>query len=238
MGWRVAIVGLGLVWSFLLWRQIVINSAADVTAQTNIVTNAVIQANAHSDGKFAGVDQHVGTLESKVEGVNKQQIELAQDFAKATGDINTHLGQVGKPDPPEKPKFQFSLWQDSLKDSDYPLGDETVIPDSDGNVPIVFAVRNTSSVAAEGIEVWVNICLSCSFANEPKGFDRPQGLSNLMRHRIIQGINPGVTVIEGNNITLKVPPPPARVALDFRVTCTTCVKPVSTETFWVNVKPQ
>lgn len=235
---RLSVVSIGAGLSLLLWHQQALSDIQSSKQISDAVTNAVTLANTHSDGRFDGVNQHVGTLESKVDNVNQQQVSLAQDFAKATGDIDTHLGNVGKPDPPEKPKFQFSLWKDDLNNSAYPLEEETVIPNSDGSVPITFAVRNTSGAKAEGIDVWVNICMSCSFATEPKGFDKPQGLSNLMRHRIIGGINPGVTVVEGNEITIKVPPPPVRVALDFRVTCNTCEKPVSSGTFWINVKPQ
>jgi hypothetical protein len=190
--WRISVIVCGLLYSATLWHA---QTLADIQSAKQIndaVDQAVSKANDHSDSKFAGVNQQVGTLGNKVEGVNQQQIALDKDFAKATGDINTNLGKVGKPEPPVPAKLVFSLW-DTKAIHDQPTLTQTISPDKDGNIPVEFSIVNVSESTADTIDIWIGLCDKCAFAKEPSGFEKPSGSDERIRHRVLGSLNPGVS---------------------------------------------
>jgi hypothetical protein len=187
MGWRIAIVGVGFLWSVLLWRQLDIAEKQSATDQKKLLDESVNKANQHSDDKFAGVKEDVGHLGDKVETVNKQQIELAQAFAKATGDITTNLGKVGKSDPPELAKLRVSLWKEGQSQTEEPVESETIQQNADGSVTAQFLIRNISSTEADDPDIWVVICSVCTYVKEPEGFEKAQGTAEQERHLHIGG---------------------------------------------------
>jgi len=60
--------------------------------------------------------------------------------------------------------------------------------------PLDVLVTNTSDVAATDAEVWLIVCDECVFAEEPSGFDRPDGLAASIRHETMPHVNPGVSI--------------------------------------------
>ncbi|MGB6265172.1 MAG: hypothetical protein WBF56_05450, partial [Candidatus Acidiferrales bacterium] len=181
MLWRVGIVLCGFLYSAALWHQQSLTDKSDIATQTAIVNDAVSRANKHSDESFAGVQKNVGDLGEEVKGVNKQQVQLAQDFSKATGDIDANLGKVGRPDPPIPAKLVLSLWTDSAT-AENPVLSETVQPDAGGNFPVDFSFANASESVAESIDFWIQLCDQCAFAAEPEGFEKTAGSSEKVRH--------------------------------------------------------
>ena len=161
---RFAVISIGAGLSLLLWHQ---QSLADAQSDKQIkdaVTQAVTDANKHSDGQFTSANQHAdtkfGEVEGDVKGVSDQNVALSQALAKATGDINTNLGKVGKPDPPALAVLHPSLWNEGL--SEEPLETMVLRPQADGTYRVDVSVRNISDVAAEEGDVWVVLCNLCS----------------------------------------------------------------------------
>ncbi|MGA2896490.1 MAG: hypothetical protein ABSE27_02690 [Acidobacteriaceae bacterium] len=235
--WRYTIAGVLFLWSVSLWRQQTLSAIESSQQITTAITQAVAKANDHSDSKFAGVNQQVGTLENKLEGVNRQQIALDNDFAKATGDINTNLGKVGKPEPPPLASLQFSLWRDEMSNSDIPLETVATQPDADGNFPVSILVRNASTVSAEGVEIWVEVCKACIFAKDPEGFDKPNGNNERTRHIIFHDINPGVSVVKNISVKVNVPAAP-RFVVGVTGSCKNCGGATTEKALTVDITPQ
>lgn len=221
--WRIMIVIFGIAWSFLLWRQMDLSAKQAIQDQEGIVTAAVTHANSHSDAKFSQMKQQVDQTGS----------EIGNRLNKVEADLASSIGKVGKPEPPERPKFTFSFWRDGMTGDEFPIDSETLSPDSKGNFKIEFAFRNDSSVSAEGIEEWVQICDECSFVGEPKGFDRPEGTDSHTRHRLISDLNAGVTLVEGNEFEVKPPNQFMKFSMIFKITCKTCGQLQMTKQFWV-----
>lgn len=225
--WRTSVVIVGFVWSVMLWHQQDLADRAN-TAQTQVaiqtaVNSAVNEANQHSDQKFQNV-------ESDLKGFSKT---FDTALKNATGDIDTNLGKVGKPEPPERSKLVFSLWRDGLTPNDFPLESEILSPEKDGSYHIAFLIKNDSAVLARGVEEWVDICDQCTFTDEPKGFDRPQGMRNSERHRSIPGLNPGVSILEGNEFNVTVPSWIGRFPVVFKATCNTCGAVTTSKLLWI-----
>ena len=224
--WRTGVIAVGLFCSVLLWHQQAVNDEASTLQINHAVSTAVSSANSHTDQKFSGVATQVDSVQQKIQDIGK---ELEQD----ANNIDANIGKVGKPAPAVRPKLDFSLWNEESSQNIFPEQSEALAPDALGNYDITFAIRNDSSVAAQGIEEWVHICDGCMFVGEPKGFDRPQGMSDKERHRSIPGMNPGVTIIEGNKFKVRPPPNSARFALVFKSTCGTCGGVTTTKEFWI-----
>jgi hypothetical protein len=237
MGWRLAIVGLGFIWSFLLWRQIVINSAADIAAQTNIVNDAVGKANNHSDDQFRSANQHAdakfGEVEKDVEGVSN---DFNSGLKAATGDITAGLGKVGKPDPPSPPRLAFTL-TDTPPTTDAPVRSETIKPNADGTYSFKFNVSNVADVSGDQLEMWLTLCKVCEFVGEPKGSDHPPGELPRMRHFVLGSMNAGVGHGEVS-VTFKVTVPEVArgpFGVTFAYACKICGKPHNEPDYILNV---
>lgn len=226
--WRTTVVFIGFSWSFLLWHQQSLTDKSNLAAQTAIVTSAVDQANAHSDQKFAGLQTNVGALQNQVTGVglslDATKKELPAEFSEITKNLGASISKAGKPDPPVPARLVLSLWVDTAS-GDKPVLEQTAIPDKDGNVPVSFTFINASDVAAENIDIWIEICTACSFAAEPAGFDSPKGSIAQMRHRIVGTLNPGTNL---GKFTLLVKYSPVVPSPGFQIeghySCKTCGK--------------
>jgi hypothetical protein len=233
--WRILIVLFGVAWSFLLWRQMDLSAKQATDDQKRIVGDAVTQANTHSDQQFGKTQKQIDGVE---DSVSETQKDIDSKFDQENSTFSTDLSKVGKPDPPEQPQLKFSLWTDSLKPEEFPLKSLNIQPGSDGNLEISFAVMNDSSVEADNVEIWVLICDVCSFSKEPVGFDRPPGLNEHIRHRIITSIGAGVTIRENNTIDVKVNQLGAtRTSVIFKSTCKTCGRVKQSDEFWIDIEP-
>ena len=166
--------------------------------------------------------------------------------------MNRRLAQLGEkwrintPAPPptqtkapvqEKATLGFGWWSDTLgMRSDTLPTEEQVSPDSNGVLTVHFLVRNTSSVGAERVEIWVQICQRCSYASEPQGFDRPPGEDDQTRHKLVGDINPGVSVSD-NTLMIKVPTDTLFIGVAFAGTCKNCDPPTKTPDYRVWLSP-
>lgn len=232
--WRLSIVGVGMLYSLFLWHQQDLTDKANADQTDKAISTAVERANAHSDQKFGEIQGRVDGLGNKVD---KQSENFVSQIGKTETDLATSIGKVGKPDPPERPKLTFSLWKDELRGEDFPLEEDAISPDANGNYQVRFAIRNESSVVAQGIEIWVRVCDLCTFGTEPKEFESFKGMDVRERHRSIPALNPGVTLIEGNEFSVKIPPQLTRFSMMFRSTCNTCGPVAVTKMYWVTALP-
>lgn len=231
--WRSGVVVIGFAWSVMLWHQQDLIDQSSTNQISSAVGAAVQQANEHSDGKFGEAKRQIDELGS---GLHK---DIAQGLSQAEKDLGASIGKVGKPDPPEKAKLVFSLWSNNASYSNFPIESENLSPDANGIYHIQFVVKNDSSVAAQGIEVWVAICDSCEFAGEQKGFDHFAGMGERERHRSIPSMNSGTNLLEGNELTVRPKLGPRQpFAVSFRSACNTCGPEVDrSRQFWIHPMP-
>jgi len=236
--WRASIILCGFLWSVALWHQQSLTNKQSANQINEAINKAVSYANGHSDQKFAAVDGKVDGIGQSLEATDKSLASdiqsLSTDIQKTSDRLDTSIGKVGKPAPPKVPNLVFSLWEDGM--TNFPLDSETLSPDANGNYHIAFLIKNDSSVDAQGIEEWVRICDECSFATEPKGFEKLKGMDDRERHRIILSMNPGVSLLEGNEIEVKPPfshPDGGRFSVVFKSTCNTCGSVSVSKQFWI-----
>lgn len=178
----------GVSLSGLLWHQQSLSDIQSANQISDAVNQAVLKANQHSDKKFE-------MLHSQVQGLGKQLDDNSQQFGQTLGTINMNLGRVSQPTPVERAKLQLSLWKEDLGPDELPLTQMSVAPDKDGNYKIGFLTKNKSEVLAKGVEVWIQICTECSFANEPLGLDKPTGTEEHIRHATLGDLNGGVAQV-------------------------------------------
>ena len=212
--YRVAIVLIGFIYSGVLYHAETLSNKENTKQLGEAVNQAVVKANDHSDGKFAGLQSEVGTLGGQVQSLGEQ-------LGRKLGDINTSIGKTGKPIPPEPAKLQFSLFRGGLKEEQLPLTTMSVSPDANGNYKIGILAKNISGVSAQGIEVWLEICSECSFAKEPQGFDKPMGTDDHVRHAVFQELNGGVSIVR-NDIEVKLTKPDVGFFVQVTGTCKNC----------------
>lgn len=219
-GWRGGVIAVGLFWSVMLWHQQALTDAATIAANQKLLDDAVTKSNNHADNQFGNVQAKVGDLGKTLDDRTKA---LGDALAQATGTINANIGKVGKPEPPEPAKLQFSLWKEGMLETEYPLMEATTNQKPDGSFQIQFMIKNISHVQAETVELWVVVCDLCAYAKEPEGFDNPPGNPKTVRHRMIAGLNPGTSV--ANTLDIKFLPAISgitKIGLGFKSTCKNC----------------
>jgi hypothetical protein len=140
---------------------------------------------------------------------------------KTEAELNASIGKVGKADPPERAKLQFSLWPVPNTNVN-PLTVIPLTPDAEGVVSVDFSFTNTFAAAAEKIDFWIEVCEACVFVKEPPNFDKPPGTMETVRHRLLLGIlNPGTT-FEKTTILVKPKESLNQFQIAFRYSCETC----------------
>jgi hypothetical protein len=233
--WRLSIILCGFVYSFVVWHQQDLNDRAASKTTGDAVGRAVSQANSHADEKFEGVQKQVTGIG---ESLDKTQKALSDEVDKSSAALTASIGKVGKPDPPEIPKLRFSLWRDDLRQDTVPLESTSVQADKDGAFEVPFFIMNDSSVVAQNVEIWVQLCDSCSFAKEPEGFDKPEGTVDRVRHRSLGSIAAGAAIRDKNTVLVRVNVPNASsFSIVFKSTCLTCGRIQLTKEFWINTGP-
>jgi hypothetical protein len=222
--WRIGIVACGFLYSAALWHQQSLTDKSNIAAQTAIVNDAVAQANAHSDTKFAAVQQNVGALGGQVAGLGQSLITttstLSSALQKSTADLNTSIGKVGKADPPIPARLVFTLWEMTAT-VEKPVLSKTVQPDTEGNFPVDVSFFNGSESSADSVDIWIQLCEKCSFAKEPTGFEKVPGADDRVRHRMIGSLNPGVS-FEKMSILVKSLATDGFFQIGFHYACKTC----------------
>jgi hypothetical protein len=179
------------------------------------INQAVNSANQHSD-------QQIGAVRTDVEDVKqdlkKTANDLAGQLAKTGSDIDTNISKVGTV-PVKYAQLQFRAFDLS---SETPKTDEFVGLDANGVYTVDFTATNISDTATGPVDIWVTICKQCSFAEQPAGFDQPQGISDFERHKMVPTLNPGVT-FEKMTIKLKISGGPfAWTDVFFNYSCAQC----------------
>ena len=243
--WRIVIVACGLVYSLILWHQQSVNLVSSRRDQASIVNSAVNQANEHTDKQIEGVHKDVGGMQSDVASIKenlvttskelgdrstaseKQIGELETKFSTALSQTETSLGKaIGNIVlPPGKVvSLAFSFWdQEALSKNIFPVKTATVIPDSTGVFSVPFIMRNVSSAGFRDGDIWMDVCSSCTFAEEPPGFEKLEGQDEHIRHRTAT-INPGVTVVK-QTVKIKLnESAPNFFQLGFRYSCDACAE--------------
>jgi hypothetical protein len=209
----ILIGGLGCS-ALLAWRDYLDLRASRADIQTAIGT-AVSGANQHSD-------QQVETVKSDVEGVKQDlknaESDLTSQLAKTGSDIDANIGKVGTA-PVKYAQLQFKLFDLS---SETPKTEQSVSPDANGVYTVDFTATNISDTATGFLDIWVYICKECSFAEEPVGFDKPQGVPDFERHMNVVELNPGVTLAK-MTIKIKISGGPfSATDVGFNYSCASC----------------
>jgi len=211
--WRTIVITAGIVFSVILWHQQVVTERMEARNQKAIVS----EANNHSDVQFNRVESELGNtktnLSSRIDGLGGQ-------IAKSDTDITGAIHKVIIP-PPAYANVQFTLSDGSGVDN--PFLTQTVQPDQEGTVSIDFLGVNRSDVPAKSLELWVQICDSCSFVKEPDRFEKMKGNLETIRHRSWGLLNPGTAT---DVMTIKVKPPTkgSPFQIGFTYSCETCGK--------------
>jgi hypothetical protein len=185
VAWRSCVIFFGLCYSILLYHQQSLATAQTLRDQSKIVADAVHQSNQHSDENIENVKKELQ------QDLASTKTDLANQVSKTGFDLNTSIGKVGKPDPPELAKLQFSLYVDGILAAELPKLARSIKRQTDGTIPVDVFFINTSSTAAETIDVWIQLGSGCSFAQEPQGYVKLDGMSESTRHRVIALMNPG-----------------------------------------------
>ncbi len=216
--WRLTVAACFVGWSVVLWHQQTLTEASDKKGREELVTAAVEKSNVHADSKFHEVETQVGEVK---DGLKTTEDRISTKLDQATSAFSSGLKGVGKPDPPELAKLQFTFMDDSGLPE--PIQSTTVSQASDGSYPLIFAVRNTSAVQAEGVDVWVHICDQCSFAGEPAGFEHPKGSNEHQRHKFVGSINPGAA-FDVSEVKINAPSSAVQIHVGFYSSCKNCGK--------------
>lgn len=227
LAWRISVVSMGFVWSFVLWHQQVVTGIDAKKDETNIVEEAVRESNEHSDQQLTTVKRDVAGVKKDVGDVREylgtKTDKLEGLVTKSETDITQGLSKVGKPDPPEKTAIMFSLWPDDPT-AQVPVLQKQVSPDKDGKFTIDYTFQNTSSSPANNMDVWIEVCDECEFAEQPPGFEHLDGAPETIRHRTIGILNPG-TSMPKSAIKVRTKREFSDFFIEFRYSCATCGKP-------------
>lgn len=228
IAWRTAVVVCGLFYSLLLWHQQTLVQRQSETDQARLLKEAVDQSNQHSDNQIADVRKDVKGVKGDIKDIKGDLATTTRDLGnlvnKSKSDISSSIEKISKPVPPELAQLQFSFFSD--RSSNLPFLSTSVSPDKDGNFPVDVTFTNTSSVTAEEVDIWLEICGACSFAAEPAGFDRPNGVIEQMRHRVIHVLNPGASMEKISLLVKSAVPitPTYSFEVAFTYSCKTCGK--------------
>jgi hypothetical protein len=178
--WRGSVIFVGFVWSAVLWHQQVVTDATARKDQEHIVASAVTKANEHSDQKIGAVQKDVQGVKTDVGGVKSDLKETKDTLSNMVSEseeaITSGLSKVGKPEPPELARLQFTLFPPpDDPEARLPILTRSISQDKDGNVSVDVSFTNTSGTAADTVEMWIDVCRRCSFAAEPANFSKPNG---------------------------------------------------------------
>jgi len=219
--WRIGIIVLGLVYSVILWDQ----QSVNISAARHDQEETIRKSSDHADQKFNELQQHLDSETSKstsqIKGVKDGLSDLMD---KMQSNLGQRIGEVGKPEPPELAKVEFSLWVD--KEADFPKLMGSIDPELDGTFRVYWTAKNTSGVIAEDLELWILICRDCAYTKEPEGFDRPQGMDEFTRHKVWGSLNPGIATPKMET-SLSLNQPYELFQLGFKYSCKSCGKSAS-----------
>jgi hypothetical protein len=222
--WRIAIVAIGLIWSGLLWRQLVQaerEQAKVAREQIRVVAEAVSTAVAQSVEKS---NKHSDThSEQQTEAVKKElHVEMRQFAGTVTGEFakdTATIAEKAKPAPPGIAKLAFTFAPFASVDALITTIHAHVV---DGAVTVSLAVGNISDYAAVNPEIWVRLCDSCTYAKEPEGLEKLKGqMEEHDRYKRMPTMNPEVFT-PAMSVSIAVPIGAPDLQIGVRYACETC----------------
>jgi hypothetical protein len=223
IAWKMCVVGMGIGFSCLLWKQQHLAMEASKRDQQNAVDTAVKNANQHSDQQLAPVRDDIKDIKNATQKLDTQLGGISNQVSKSETELSGSIAKVNKPTPPELARLEFSIFAVKPKE-DPPVLIGPVRQDKDGNFPVEVFFTNTSDTSAEALDVWIHVCDQCSFATEPAGFDKPQGIDEHTRHIMIGVLNPGTSWQKTTIIVKTTLKPPSSFSVGFTYSCKTCGK--------------
>ena len=221
--WRGSVIGVGFIWSVVLWHQQVITDDVFRKDQARIVSEAVTKSNAHSDQQF-------GTIRGDVKDVKTDlEEEINATISKSTSSLNESIGKAA-PKPPEFAHLKFSVFKDKIRIDEIPILTANRPKDKDGNIAVEVFFMNTSDVSADALDIWITVCDACAFASEPIQFQKIPGMDEHERHRFIPVLNSG-TAFEKIMVNVKLLDPTLPwFDVAFQYACKSCGKPEDKQT--------
>lgn len=137
VGWRVAVLIGGLVWTGLLVKKDRLDLLSSKHDLQSAVTNAVEQANKHTDSQIGGVRKDLDNTNRNLSGqiadmgknANSSASNLANLFKSTASDIEKNI-EGFKPSMPDPAKFVFTFYR---PDQGFPVLAEVVNQDRDGS---------------------------------------------------------------------------------------------------------
>lgn len=210
IAWRIAIVGIGLIWSILLWRQQELADKAQSEALAKVMDD------------LKAVEKHTDTQIGVVRSDLKNSTQaLASQVSKTSTDLTSTLNGL-KPPSPELAKITFSFFVTQVER--FPLLIQPIRIGEDGTYAVDFIAENVASVQARSVEIWIQICGACSYAQEIEGFGKMTGQDEHVRRRVFADVNPG-TFSPKVTVRVKIPEGFASFDTSFSYSCANCGSP-------------
>ena len=209
VGWRIAIVAIGLAWSFLLWRQQVLTDKSQADAFMKVDTQVGMVRD-----DLRSASGQIGTLREDVR-------TLATQVLTSTSALGDSISKVGKREPTEPVRITLSFYPEG--NDPFPVLLRAIAASKDKIYTLPFTVKNVSSLPFKNGDIWIEICSACKYAKEPESFVKESGSSDQIRHRMIQLLNPGVQLSKTLlDITLDQPNGEYNVEVGFAYSCGEC----------------
>lgn len=105
LAWRCSVIGIGFLWSAVLWHQQVVTDRAAKEDQERIVTKAVSESNRHSD-------EQIGNVRADLKGVKGDISNTTRNIATALNqsgiNISKSIARVNKPSPAELAELKLA----------------------------------------------------------------------------------------------------------------------------------
>src|SRR5260370_21098612 len=150
------------------------------------------------------------------------QLMIAGKIADATRTINGNIDKAKPPSPiPASLAFSFPV----RRSADVPITTAHLRLEN-GNVHVLFTVKNVSPTAAKNPELWLRICDTCKFAKEPDGFENISGVgfNPKIRHRALQTILNSEVFLPMMGVDVIPPLPSSGFDIGFQYACENCGK--------------
>jgi hypothetical protein len=218
IAWRIAVVMVGVGFSWLVWQQQHLTMEASKRDLGTAVDTAVGDANKHTDQKIQDVQKQVNDVAT---GLDSKLTAVDSEVSKGDSEITGAIGKVIIPEP-RYAEIKFSLLP--ATDITIPILDQSLPVDATGTISVDFMASNISDTTATSLELWVEICKGCTYVKEPDKLENAGGLSTI-RHRAFGNLNPGVS-IEKMTVQIAAPTdaPFAPFNIGFMYSCQTCGK--------------
>jgi hypothetical protein len=90
---------------------------------------------------------------------------------------------------PKKASVEFGFYTDAIPENI--TSDFTVFEGADSTVVVPFTFRVTGDVTAHALHIWLRVCGTCAWKEEPVGFEPPDKNKPTDRQKFVGDFNPG-----------------------------------------------